>query len=231
MSAAATRAWYLPTCVNIATPFTSPIAQTFSAARSRSSTWTPCRVISTPSCSRPSSVRVRPPAGGDEQLLGVDRPAVRRVDADLAVRRPRSAARPTRTAARSPRSGTAPRAARPPPGRRAEAAARSGRRSSPASPSARRTAPSRTPRGRRRGRSGSPGSRASSWRRGSSSTRPCRARRWVGSPPRSRSPGRASRTRSARRPPRRRRAPQPGRAPRTTSTFRSCSHETIPESS
>ena len=41
MSAAATRAWYLPTCVNSATPVTSPIAQTFSAARSRSSTSTP----------------------------------------------------------------------------------------------------------------------------------------------------------------------------------------------
>ena len=53
MFAAATRAWYFPTCVRSATPVGSPIAQTPSAARSRSSTVTPFFVISTPSCSRP----------------------------------------------------------------------------------------------------------------------------------------------------------------------------------
>ena len=56
MSAAATRAWYLPTCVNCATPVTSPIAHTSSApaARSRSSTSTPRGDVLTPSSSRPS---------------------------------------------------------------------------------------------------------------------------------------------------------------------------------
>ena len=54
MSAAATRAWYLPTCVKSATPLTSPIAQTFSAARRRSSTSMPRGPIVEPSCSSPS---------------------------------------------------------------------------------------------------------------------------------------------------------------------------------
>src|SRR3954470_1585732 len=56
MSAAATRAWYLPTCVNCATPVTSPIAHTSSVpvARSRSSTSTPRDDVLTPSSSRPS---------------------------------------------------------------------------------------------------------------------------------------------------------------------------------
>ena len=54
MLAAATRAWYLPRCVRSPTPAASPIAQTPSPARSRSSTVTPRFVISTPSCSSPS---------------------------------------------------------------------------------------------------------------------------------------------------------------------------------
>ena len=56
------RAWYLPTCVNGAMPVTSPIAQTFSAARMRSSTSIPRREISSPSGSRPSTFGLRPVA-------------------------------------------------------------------------------------------------------------------------------------------------------------------------
>ena len=48
MSIAAIRPWYLPTCVNIATPVTSPIAQTPSAARQRSSTEMPRGLGPTP---------------------------------------------------------------------------------------------------------------------------------------------------------------------------------------
>src|SRR5438067_1622469 len=66
MFAAATRAWYLPTCLNCATPMQSPIAYTPSAAASRSSTSIPRRPIVTPSCSSP-----RPSANGR-------RPAARR---------------------------------------------------------------------------------------------------------------------------------------------------------
>ena len=55
MSAAATRAWYLPTCVKSATPETSPIAQTCSAARQRSSTSIPRGPVETPIDSRPRS--------------------------------------------------------------------------------------------------------------------------------------------------------------------------------
>ena len=55
MFAAATRAWYFPRCVRSPTPDASPIAQTPSPARRRSSTVTPRRVISTPSCSSPMS--------------------------------------------------------------------------------------------------------------------------------------------------------------------------------
>ena len=52
-SAAATRAWYLPACVNIAMPVTSPAAQTPSPARMCSSTSIPRFEISTPSASKP----------------------------------------------------------------------------------------------------------------------------------------------------------------------------------
>ena len=52
------RPWYLPTCVNIAMPVTSPIAQTPSAARQRSSISMPRGPGSTPTVSRPMS-RVR----------------------------------------------------------------------------------------------------------------------------------------------------------------------------
>ncbi len=74
---AATRAWYLPTCVKSATPVTSPIAQTFSAARSRSSTSMPRGPIETPSCSSPSPAVVRPSPGRDEQRAP-PRPSSRR---------------------------------------------------------------------------------------------------------------------------------------------------------
>src|SRR5437868_6713282 len=62
MSAAATRAWYLPTCVKSAMPVTSPIAQTFAAARSRSSTSMPFCPTDTPTRWSPrSSVSGRRP--------------------------------------------------------------------------------------------------------------------------------------------------------------------------
>ena len=67
MSYAATRAWYLPTCVNCAMPVTSPIAHTFSAARSRSSTSIPRLADRQPE--RVETVQVRPPAGGDEEAV------------------------------------------------------------------------------------------------------------------------------------------------------------------
>ena len=62
MSAHAMRAWYLATCVNSATPVTSPIAQTPSPARQRSSTSMPRGPGSMPTVSSPRScVRGRRP--------------------------------------------------------------------------------------------------------------------------------------------------------------------------
>ena len=180
MSYAATRAWYLPTWVKSAMPVTSPIAQTFSAARIRSSTSMPLRPIVEPERLEPACVR--PASGGDEQPL--ERRPGRRLEHRRAVRRT--------TTTFAPRADLdavlAERLCRraPPPRRRCAAR----RRSSPStsvteSRRARRTGRARSRPARRRARAASTAPRASPSPRRSSSSRPRRAPGSAGSPARS----------------------------------------------
>ena len=151
--AAATRAWYLPTCVNCAMPVTSPIAQTSSAARRRSSTVDAARRDVHAEVLEAEPVDVRAAAGRDEQRVGVDRsPPARstRIPGSTARRRHRAARRSrlTEHVARAPRRRRRG---------RARAARRRARRSSPPRRSARRTARARSRPVHRRGRRGCSG--------------------------------------------------------------------------
>ena len=98
MSAAAIRAWYLPTWVNMAMPVTSPIAQTPGAARIRSSTSTPRFEISTPSCSKPSpSVCARRPVAISSRSARTEAPPSRatRPGSTWSILAPRCSATPS----------------------------------------------------------------------------------------------------------------------------------------
>ena len=63
-------------------PFTSPIAQTPPAARSRSSTSIPLFRDGEIEVLEAETLHVRPPAGGNEQPLGLDRPAAFEMEAE-----------------------------------------------------------------------------------------------------------------------------------------------------
>ena len=82
MFAAATRPWYLPTWVNIAMPVTSPIAQTSAGSAEPLVDLDPVLPIFDPELLEAETLDVRPPAGGDEQPLGLDRPAASRWSPD-----------------------------------------------------------------------------------------------------------------------------------------------------
>ena len=83
MSAAATRAWYLPTWVNCATPVTSPIAHTSRAGRAQPLVdLDPARRGLDAELLETEPLDVRPAAGRDEQALGLERRAVGQVELD-----------------------------------------------------------------------------------------------------------------------------------------------------
>ena len=145
------RAWYLPTCVNGAMPVTSPIAQTFSAARICSSTSMPRRRRSQPERLEPGEVRA--PARGDEQAVVRDLAAVVEDDRP-AVDAQRMRAEPDVDAVRAQRLVDLGCGVGVDPREDAVAALDQGDGGADA---AGRTARARSPRGRRRARRGGAG--------------------------------------------------------------------------